>query len=115
MCNEHSEVQIKLPSPNRAFITFNKTVQQYRIPIVIYADFESLLLPFSDTNVDSTTRTKYQIHKPNSYCILIKSTLKEEHLQIYGLTTKPQVYRGEHAAKTFVDNLYDIAAKVERL
>lgn len=46
---------------------------------------------------------------------MLKSTLDEDHLRQYGLTTQPLVYRGENAAKTFVDNLYDIANKVEKL
>ena len=115
LCNQKDTVKVKLPTPERATVKFNKTIHQYRIPIVVYADFESSLLPLDINDCESTTRTKYQLHKPNSYCILLKSILKEEHLQSYGLTSQPQVYRGENAAQRFLDHLYDIASKVETL
>lgn len=81
----------------------------------MYADFEASLLPTAPIDADITTRTKYQKHEPNSYCLLLKSPLEEEHLKQYGLSLKPQIYRGENAASKFVDTLYDIAKKVEDL
>ena len=115
LCSGQSPVKIKLPYPNRAFIKFDKTVHQYRIPIAIYADFESTLLPVDLPDGDVTRRTRYQLHQPNSFCLLVKSTLKEEQLNRYGLTSKPLIYRGEDAAKVFVDNLYNIANNVQQL
>lgn len=115
LCNEKDAVKINLPHPSKAFVKFNKTIQQYRIPIVIYADFESTLIPMESDNNESFKRLPYQQHEPNSYCLLLKSTLNEEHLQRYGLSSQPQLYRGNNAAKTFIDVLYDIATKVECL
>lgn len=115
LCNDKDPVKIQLPSKNKSTVKCNKPIQQYRIPIVIYADFESSLLPIDITDADPSKRTNYQLNKPNSYCILLKSTLNETHLQDYGLTSQPQVYRGENVAAKFLDNLYDVAYKVERL
>lgn len=115
LCSLKEEVRVGLPHHTKARVKFNKVCQQYRIPVVVYADFESSLLPLDITDVDPTRRTKYQLHKPNSYCILVKSTLSESHLQQFGLTSTPQVYRGTEASKKFLDDLYDIARRVEHL
>ncbi|WP_221936020.1 hypothetical protein, partial [Klebsiella pneumoniae] len=86
------------------------------IPIVVYADFESSLLPVTETSEpNSEMKNRYQKHEPNSYCILVKSTLSEDHLQYYGLTSYPILYRGENAATHFVDELYNISQKVQDL
>lgn len=115
LCSSKDPVKVELPSAKNAYVKFNKTSHHFRIPIVVYADFESSLLPLDINDTDSSKRTKYQLHQPNSYCILLKSTLKEEHLQLYGLTSNPIVYRGENASSKFLDDLYDIATKVEIL
>lgn len=115
LCKGYAPAKIKLPSENKANISFYNVNYQYPIPIVIYSDFEASLLPIAPVDADIRTRTKYQKHIPNSYCLLIKSSLPESHLQKYGLTTNPQRYRGEYTASKFVDNLYDIAMKVTRL
>ena len=90
-------------------------MQQYRIPVVVYADFESTLLPIEHQEEEIAKRRKYQLHTPNSYCLMIKSTLTEERLNEYDLTSIPKVYRGEEAARHFVDDLYKIAGKVEEI
>jgi hypothetical protein len=115
LCKGNSEVRIKLPHPSRAYVKFDKIHHQYRIPVVVYADFESSLLPLEHQEDDTAKRSKYQLHKPNSYCLMIKSTLSEDHLQRYGLSSTPKIYRGEEAAQKFVDDLYIIAGKVEEM
>lgn len=117
ICGQHPHVRIDLPSTERANLEFNKVSNQYKIPIVIYADFEATLISVDDGNDISrlNSREKYQKHVPNSYAILLKSTLSEEHLEYYGLSSRPKVYRGENVAKQFVDDLYEIIKKVEVL
>jgi hypothetical protein len=116
ICGQHPSVRIDLPSPERANLVFNKVSHQYRIPVVVYADFEATLIPVEDTsNQDAQKHNKYQKHEPNSYSLLLKSTLSEDQLEYYGLTSKPKVYRGKNAAKNFIDELYDIVNKVEVL
>lgn len=115
LCSQKEITRICLPSQKQSKVKFTKVCHQYRIPIVVYADFESSLLPLDISCADPTRRVKYQCHEPNSYCILIKSTLSERHLQQYGLTSTPHIYRGEKAAEKFLDKLYDIACRVESL
>lgn len=114
-CKDNPPVRTLIPHPSRAFIKFNKVAHQYPVPIVIYADFEASLVPRDSPTVDITSRYKYQSHQPNSYSIILQSTLSERDLQNYGLTSQIKVYRGEDAATKFIDDLYDIANKVERM
>jgi hypothetical protein len=115
LCNEKEVAKIILPTRERAVLKFNKVVHQYRIPVVVYADFEASLMPIDIQNEQSTSRSKYQMHEPNSFCILVKSTLDEDHLQQHNLSSKPYIYRGEKAAEKFVTALYEIANNVEKL
>lgn len=114
ICGKHQEVRIDLPLHDRANLMFNKVSHQYRIPIVLYADFEATLISVDDVN-NAGSRFKYQKHEPNSYALMLKSTLTDDQLEYYNLTSKPKIYRGENVAKHFIDELYDIAAKVEIL
>lgn len=115
LCNKQTPVSIRLPTRGNDTISFNKTSQQYPIPIVVYADFETSLIPLEVSETNTASRQKYQKHEPNSYCLLLKSNLSEDHLEYYGLTSRPKVYRGENAASKFVDDLYVIARKVHTL
>lgn len=115
LCGDHPAVKVVLPTGERSVLKFNKIHNQYRIPIVIYADFESSLIPTENVDPDAPANGKYQKHVPNSYCIIVKSTLSPDHLQYYSIPTEPILYRGEEAAKRFVDDLYDIADKVSTL
>lgn len=115
LCGEYSEVRISLPSEHAAILNFKQTNQQYRVPVVVYADFESLLIPVNENQWNKEARVRYQEHMVSSFALVVKSTLDEEHLNFYGLTSKPKVYRGENAAKVFIDELYAIANKVEVL
>jgi len=115
LCSGNREVRIRLPHSSRAYVQFDKVHHQYRIPVVVYADFESSLLPLEHQEDDTAKRSKYQLHKPNSYCLMIKSTLSDDHLKKYDSSTIPKIYRGGEAARKFVDDLYIIAGKVEKM
>lgn len=115
LCVKKQPVKIILPSKKNAYVKFNKVSHQYRVPIVVYADFEASLLPIETLPNPEGKQIKYQTHEPNSYCILLKSYLTEEHLNYFGLSSKPKVYRGSNAAKMLLDDLYNIAANVEML
>lgn len=114
-CNKQPVCKAVFPKKDKAFIKFNKTSFQHKVPIVIYADFEASLLEVDEHQPVESMRKKYQKHVPNSYCFVLKSILSNEHLEHYGLPTKPVLYRGVNAAKKFVDEMYDIAEKVKIL
>ena len=115
LCGNYKPARVILPTTNNSVVKFKNVKHQYRIPIAVYADFEASLLPVNVNEEEIMTITKYQEHEPNSYSLILKSVLPEDHLQHYGLTTQPKVYRGDSAASRFMDELYDIAEKVQVL
>ena len=115
LCEKHSPVKVVLPTKEKSILKFNKIHNKYKIPIVIYADFESCLIPLENDDPDAPDNGKYQKHDPNSYCILVKSTLSDVHLQRFDIPTEPILFRGEEAARKFVEDLYIIAEKVSSL
>lgn len=114
-CGKQTPVRTILPKPSNAILKFKQIAHQYRVPIVVYADMEASLIPINVLDGEQTSRIKYQNHQPNSYCLLMKSYLSEDHLNNFGLSSKPVVYRGDNVAKVFLNHLYDIAQKVEFL
>jgi len=118
LCGKHQEVIVSLPKPENAFVSFCKPSYQYRVPIVVYADFEALLLPVKRCDlapeIEKFTE-KIQKHEPSSYCMLIKSYLPNTLLSSYNISSTPKVYRGEDAAQQFVNDLHELAGKVEML
>jgi len=115
LCGQHKPARVILPSANNSIVKFKNVKHQYRIPIVVYANFEASLLPLEANEEELHTISKYQEHQPNSYSLILKSILTEDHLQHFGLSSIPIVYRGDNAATRFLDNLYDIAEKVQVL
>lgn len=113
LCFKNEPVKTIIPTQKNSIVKFNKISYQYHIPIVIYADFECTLLPIDNCGTNDTAQIKYRRHEPNSFCIMLKSELGEDHLALYGLSSNPIVYRGEFAARKFVDCLYEICNKVE--
>jgi hypothetical protein len=113
LCNRNPHVRIQLPKAEKAVLKFTNVRHQYNIPIVIYADFEASLLPIESDIESIETQNRYQKHEPNSFCLLIKSSLSEDYLEKFKLSHKPKLHRGTDVAKKFVDELYDIAQKVE--
>ena len=115
LCQLKPSVRTIYPQGERAVVTFNKTSHQYRIPIVVYADFESSLCSVDPVDVGTPTREKYQSHQPNSFCLQVVSTVPDNLLQRYGLSTTPLLYRGPSVVQRFINTLYDISSKVETM
>ena len=63
LCNQQLPVKTIYPQGEKAIITFNKTSHQYRIPIVVYADFESSLCAVEP--IDNATNKRESIKDMN--------------------------------------------------
>ena len=84
-----------------------------RVPLVLYADFESILKPIDGNNPSpnvSYTR-EYQLHEPMSYCVYVKSSFS-----FAGQPTEPYIYRGGEGgadvAEHFVHYLMQIVEAI---
>ncbi|GFW95212.1 c2H2-type domain-containing protein [Trichonephila clavipes] len=99
-CKNVSPQKIKMPSPDRNLLLFQKIEFQHKVPFIIYADFESILIPYHSaqpTNQSAYTE-KIARHKPCGYAYVV--------IDANGKMLKPiTVYRGPDAATHFINNL----------
>ncbi|GFY72112.1 uncharacterized protein TNIN_87801 [Trichonephila inaurata madagascariensis] len=99
-CKNVSPQKIKMPSPDRNILQFQKIEFQHKVPFVIYADFESILIPYHSvqpTNQSAYTE-KIVRHKPCGYAYVVTDA--------NGKIMKPiTVYRGPDAVTHFINNL----------
>jgi len=90
-----------------------------RHPIVIYADFEALLVKTNEKCSDKTTA--YQKHEPMCYGFLVKADndVPRELLEKFDIPTTPVIFRGslqnQDVAKHFVDSIVEMAEKIDKL
>ena len=100
LCAKHGPQKIKLPDEEHNILQYKDVQKQLKVPFVIYADFESILVPCHqdnlDPNVSSTIKT--QQHKPCGFCYTIVSTVEN-------YCKPPVVYRGEDCVDKFLECL----------
>ncbi|XP_073986094.1 uncharacterized protein [Rhodnius prolixus] len=116
-CGENRATRIVLPTCNDdgspPTISFTKVQNQMRIPIVIYADFESVLKKIpSDGNSSRTYTTPYQSHLPMSFCVYIKVAEDIRHCLPADFPAEPYIYTGEDSAEKFMAYIKAVAEKV---
>jgi DNA polymerase type B, organellar and viral/Recombination endonuclease VII len=111
-CHKNSPLRIDMPTKT-PFIKFENVERQLRVPIAIYADFESILKPIHGNNPspDESYTRHYQLHEPMSFCVYVKTSFP-----CSGLPTEPYIYRGregrEDVAKHFVNYLIQLAQSI---
>lgn len=105
LCRQYGAQKTVLPTLNDHMLYFKDYSMIRRVPYVIYADFESVLLPVQScaqrTSVSSTTIK--QIHIPCGYCIVVVGPSK-----IY----EPKVYRGKNCVQHFFETLFAWERKI---
>ena len=109
--NDCKHIYTQTPSVNLKVDKFGKSVpenilkfesiqKQMRVPFVVYADFESVLKPVE--TVEPNPQNSYTLnslkHEPYSFAYLIKCSFNDS-------ISKFELYRGNDAAKVFVDRI----------
>ncbi|XP_057296198.1 uncharacterized protein LOC130625149 [Hydractinia symbiolongicarpus] len=103
-CKDNEAVKITTRSEKDEWLYYQDGQQQFKVPFVIYADFESLLIPMKENARDTKTKTLNK-HVPCGWCTY--STFA------YGEVPDPlTVYREEDCVPRFVNHLED---EVKRL
>ncbi|XP_043485237.1 uncharacterized protein LOC122513067 [Leptopilina heterotoma] len=109
-CKKMNECKIKLPTPDKSLITFKNFKNKEKVPYVIYADCESLLLP-ADEDVDNLSKTEvFQRHKLLCIGYYIKCSY-DESLCKYVPCPKNE----SDPAKWFAEKLKQIAEKMNKV
>ncbi|KAE9540697.1 hypothetical protein AGLY_003942 [Aphis glycines] len=118
ICGAHKLILPMMPEEGTV-LEFNAWQNAQRHPIVIYADFEALLVKTDEMKGKNTTII--QKHRPMSYGLIVKASedVPTELLSEHNIPTKPVIYRGSESqpdvARHFVDTVTDISLKIEKL
>ena len=116
-CSSHGEVNIKMPGENEKWLKFHDGQCQFKVPFMLYADFESILKPVEERYKDEMSRMKAErggeasyteklnTHVPSGWCVYSKFA--------YGDVPDPMTdYRGKDCVEQFVDH---VEKEVKRL
>lgn len=102
-----------------ATLEFEGWSKTQRHPVVIYADFEAILIKISESRGDKTQA--FEKHYPMSFGIKVKANkdIPTEILEIYGITQLILVYRRseirQEVARHFMETVVELARKIAKL
>jgi len=104
------------------FIYFKSYEKTQRIPIVIYADFECILTPSNpDEFIQSCKKSKTHVthlHEIMSYGFYVKvnyDIISKDLVRQFEIPRKVIIYRGENAAKKFMEHMVDIGKNINKI
>ncbi|XP_050547322.1 uncharacterized protein LOC126909005 [Daktulosphaira vitifoliae] len=113
MCGKFKEARAVLPAPDsdQSVLRFKNTRREEPVPVVVYADMESLLVRAEQQVSKYCTVT--QDHQAMSYCFYVVRDSKVLPKNICdGLPNEPVLYRGPDAAKHFITTLVTIGKRI---
>ncbi|CAI6364627.1 unnamed protein product [Macrosiphum euphorbiae] len=103
------------------FIYFKNYKNTKRIPIAIYADFECILTPKKPNEYIQSCEKKTHVthlHEIMSYGFYVKvnyDIIPKELVKQFKIPRKVIIYRGENAAKKFMENMINIGNNIKTL
>ena len=105
-CRSNEAVKIEMPN-GKPIVEYSDGRYQFKVPFMMYADFESILEPIqgasNDPNVSSTRGVN--VHTPSGWCIYSKFS--------YGVITNPLAkYRGLDCVKRFCEHIISEAKQL---
>lgn len=101
LCKNNTFAKIELPDDDCNFKMYKPGAKSLKLDTVIYADFESMLVPYSTCDNRHETTKKINKQVPCSYSINIVSNHRKQQ--------KQHCYCGEDAVSSFCDKIYDVA------
>ena len=107
-CISNKSVNIEMPEKD-PIVTYSNGQHQFKVPFIMYADFESILEPIqgvkNDPSISSTRRVNS--HKPLGWCLHSKFA--------YGKVKKPtSQYRGPDCVEKFCEKIISEAKRLYR-
>ena len=105
-CRSKDSVRVEMPTKN-PIVKYADGQYQFKVPFVIYADFESILVPVSGApnNPEMSSTRGINVHQPSGWCMYSKLA--------YGKVTNPlKQYRGRDCVSKFCET---IIAEAKRL
>ena len=107
-CVSNESVSIEIPDKD-PIVTYSNSQHQFKVPFIMYADFESILEPIqgvkNDPSISSTRGVNS--HKPSGWCLHSKFA--------YGKVKKPtSQYRGADCVEKFCEKIISEAKRLYR-
>ena len=105
-CRSNEAVRIEMPN-KKPIVEYSDSQHQFKVPFMMYADFESILEPIQDAsnnpNISSTRGVN--IHTPSGWCIYSKFA--------YGKVANPLTqYRGSDCVEKFCEHIISEAKRL---
>ena len=96
-CKDNEAVRIEMPKLG-SFIEFHDGQNQFKVPFMMYADFEAILRPVHgpSPNPNKAYTKKVNQHIPSGFCIYSKLAYGE-------VSTPLKLYRGKDCIQVFCD------------
>ena len=105
-CKTKESVRVEMPIRN-PLVKYTDGQYQFKVPFVIYADFESILVPLSgaDNNPEMSSTGGINIHEPSGWCMYSKFA--------YGSGIDGfRKYRGRDCISKFCDRIISEAVRL---
>ncbi|KAL4112345.1 hypothetical protein QTP88_016154 [Uroleucon formosanum] len=118
ICGAHKPILPEMPKEGEC-LEFEAWKKTQRHPIVIYADFETILMK-TDEDKGDNTRVIHK-HEAMSYGLIVKASenVPIELLAEYEIPAGPVIYRGSESktdvASHFVETVTELSLKIEEL
>ena len=110
VCKNHDYCYVGMPNENNKILKCNHGEKSIKVPIIIYADFESLLEKMSTchNNPEKSSTTKINKHTPSGYSLFT-------HCSFDSTKNKLHCYRGKDGMERFCHDLKEHATKKKQL
>ena len=101
LCKYNKFCKTELPKEDKKIKQYAPGAKSLRMNSVIYADFESILLPYSTCDKENVTSKKLNKQVPCGYSINVVTSHNNDSKQTY--------YKGDTTVTTFFNEIRDIA------
>ena len=108
-CEDNESVRVEMPKQGST-VEFKDGQNQFKVPFIMYADFESILEPMGPVeprspNPNQPYTNKVNQHMPSGWCVYRKFT--------YGDVDNPlRLYRGKDCIETFCNYIKEKAHRL---
>ena len=105
-CKSNQAVRIEMPT-NRPIFEYSNGQHQFKVPFIMYADFESILEPINgpSNNPNHSSTRGVNVHTPSGWCLHSKFA--------YGDLDEPTTqYRGSDCVERFCEHIISEAKRL---
>ena len=99
-CKHKDSVRVEMPTKDKSIVKYTDGQYQFKVPFVIYADFESILVPVSSAagDPDKSSTRSINVYEPSGWCM--NSTFSYANK-----LNKLQQYRGKDCVSKFCETI----------